>query len=466
MPSDLPHILVILSDEHCGFAMSHAGDPNVRTPAMDKLAEQGVSFERAYANCPICTPSRGTIFSGRHAHSGPVSGFFDVYKASGPSTATILRELGYHTAYFGKWHCGIVRDQYPPEVRNNRDIYRGTLSRTPEHHRAGFQDWYAFESLNQHFNSYYYHNEDINPTRTPGYETDGLTDLVIDYLANYNRDQPLFIVLSVTPPHFPLIVPDKWKRFDLEMLEVRENFNKLDPFFFSEPVRSDGEMREMLANYYAMVENLDWNIGQLMKEVEKTPDFDNTLTMYIADHGEYMGSHGLFPTKIEHHEESVRIPAIFHWPGKIPAQGLTPGLFSLVDVLPTTLGLIGADIPAHIQGTDFSPALRGEVFAGPEVVLLEMVNNPRWNLRFLDWRGLVTQRWKYAFCETGREQLFDLANDPYEMENLAESQPEQCARLRQLLLHVLDETREPYFHVLIEHGVTPPWPPVDVSKLE
>ena len=90
-----------------------------------------------------------------------------------------------------------------------------------------------------------------------------------------------------------------------------------------------------------------------------------------------MGSHGLIETKVEHHEESVRIWVIFHWPNHIPAQGLIPGLFSLIDLLPTMLGLVGAEIPVHSQGTDFSPALRGEAFEGPEVVLLEMVNNPR-----------------------------------------------------------------------------------------
>ena len=317
-----------------------------------------------------------------------------------------------------------------------------------------------------HFSSYYYHNDDINPTRTPGYETDGLTDLAMDYLAKYEGDQPLCVVLSITPPHFPLIVPDKWKRFDLETLIVRENFNKLDPFFFSVEPEEEGDMREKLANYYAMIENLDWNIGRLMDTLETNPKFDNTLTIYTADHGEYMGSHGLFPTKIEHHEESVRIPAIFSWPGRIPEKGLTDGLFSLVDLLPTTLGLIGADIPVHIQGTDFSPLLKGETFTGPDVVLLEMVNNPRWNLRFLDWRGIVTRGWKYAFCETGREVLFDLENDPYEMDNVAEKQPEQCMHMRQLLLRVLAETREPYFDVLIEHGVEPAWPPLDVGRIE
>jgi arylsulfatase A-like enzyme len=465
VPTDKPNIILFLSDEHCGMAMSHAGDPNVRTPAMDRLAAEGVSFDRAYTNCPICTPSRGTIFSGRHAHAGPVSGFFDVFKATAPSSATILREEGYHTAYFGKWHCGIVHNQIPPEVRAHPDDYGGSSNRTPEHHRAGFQDWFAFENLNQHFSSYYYHNADINPTKVNGYETDGLADLVLDYLDTYERDEPLFLVLSVTPPHFPLIVPEEWKRFKPEELVVRPNFNVRDPFFFSEGEKSDADMREKLANYYAMIENLDWNIGRVQEALESNPKFADTLSIYTSDHGEYMGSHGLFPTKIEHHEEAVRIPAIFRWPGHFPAQGSASGLFSLVDLLPTTLGAVGARVPSYLQGTDFSPALRGEAFGGPEAVLLEMVNNPRWDLRFLDWRGIVTRGWKYAFCETGREVLFDLQMDPYELDNVAETNSEQLVAMRRLLLKTLDETREPYFDVLIEHGAPLVWPPIDVSKV-
>lgn len=296
MSSDKPNVIYILSDEHRGQAMGHMGDPNLRTPAMDALAAGGVSFSRAYANCPICTPSRGTIFSGRHAHSGPVAGFFDNYKINAPSTATVLRAAGYHTAYYGKWHCGIVRDQRPPEVVQHPDEYKGCSSRTPERHRAGFEDWRGFENLNQHFASYYYCDDDINPTKTPGYETDGLTDLVIDYLREYDRDEPLFLVLSVTPPHFPLIVPDEWKRFDPAGLEVRPNFTDTP------------EMRERLANYYAMIENLDWNIGRLMQAIRELPKFSNTLTSYISDHGDFMGSHSRHSRKEHPHEKSVRIP--------------------------------------------------------------------------------------------------------------------------------------------------------------
>jgi arylsulfatase A-like enzyme len=440
---DRPHIIYILSDEHRGQAMSHMGDPNVRTPWMDRLAAEGASFSRAYTNCPICTPARGTIFSGRHAHSGPVAGFFDVYKPTAPSTATELHKAGYHSAYFGKWHCGIVHDQVPESVRNDTTgrFEGGSRNRTPECHRAGFKDWYGFENLNRHFNSSIYENENRDPTPLEGYETDALTDRAMDYIRSYEKEEPLFMVLSVTPPHFPLIVPEEWKRFDPAALEVRENFEE------------SPEMRQHLADYYAMIENLDWNIGRLMECLQGTEGFENCMTVYFADHGDFMGSHGVFNTKEHPHEESVRIPSIFHWPERIPGQGQIGGFFSLVDLLATTLGLIGAEVPVWNQGTDFAPGIRGEEFESPKDVFMEMVGSPRWNLGMPDWRGLVDERWKYAFIENRIELLYDLEADPYELHNLAKENVEKCAELRGRLLELLEETRDPYWDVLIEHGV-------------
>lgn len=449
-----PNVIYILSDEHCGMAMSHMGDPNVRTPNMDRLASEGVTFTRAYSNCPVCTPSRGTIFSGRHAHAGPVQGFFDVYKATAPSTATLLRESGYHTAYFGKWHCGVVRDQEPPAVRENPGDYSRWPTRTPEYHRAGFQDWYGFEVNNAPFKGFYYHEHETDPRKLDGYQTDALTDLTLAYLEAYDRDEPLFLTLSVEPPHFPLEAPERNQRFDPDQLVVRENFGE-----------KEQDLRRQLAIYYAMIENLDENIGRLLDALNRLPGFrDNTLIAYISDHGDFMGSHDAFCRKSHPQEESVRIPAIFHWPDHIPAQEKRDELFSLVDLLPTTLGLLGADIPSYMQGVDFAPALRNETFEGPEAVLLEMQGNPRWNLDFLDWRGLVTDRWKYAYYETGHQLLFDLEQDPYEQRNIAETDAETCDRLRQQLLQMLTEAREPYFDVLIEHGADAGSQVLDVSK--
>ncbi|MCS5609338.1 MAG: sulfatase-like hydrolase/transferase, partial [Candidatus Poribacteria bacterium] len=413
---------------------------------------EGVSFRNAYANCPICTPSRGTIFSGRYAHAGPVQFFFDVYKATSPSTATILRTAGYHTAYFGKWHCGVIQDQEPDKVRQNRQDYTRWPMRTPEYHRGGFQDWFGFEVNNAPFEGFYYHQNEVNPRKINGYQTDVLTDMAIRYLNEYGHQKPLFLVLSVEPPHFPLDVPDQFMRFDPSELKTQPNFSDTP------------EMREKLATYYAMIENLDWNIGRLSDALSRNTQFtDNTLTVYFSDHGDFMGNHGLFERKENPHQESVRVPAIFHWPNQIPAQGMRNELFSLVDMLPTTLGLLEMDMPSYLQGKDFSSALLNKPFVEPNHVLLEMCGNPRWNLDFLDWRGLVTNKWKYAYYETGHELLFDLEEDPYEQTNLVDSQTEIRNQLRQQLLRTLAETREPYFDVLIEHGVRLETPVINVS---
>lgn len=449
-----PHIIYILSDEHAGQAMGHAGDPNLRTPNMDRMAVEGVSFVRARANCPVCTPSRGTIFSGRHAHAGPVQGFHDVYKPAAPSTATLLREAGYHTAYFGKWHCGTVRDQIPPEVRRDPDYYSVEAApRTPEFHRGGFQDWHGFEMNNAPFKGFYYRENDIDPTRIPGYQTDALTDMAIGYLNEYDRELPLFLVLSVEPPHWPLEAPDEYMRFDPASLRTRPNFGGKPDF------------RERLAAYYAMVENLDWNIGRLLAAVEDIGGFrDNTVTVYFSDHGDFMGSHDQIEDKGHPHEESTRVPAIFHGPGLLRSQGVRTDLFSLVDMAPTTLGLAGVPVPEHMQGTDFSPACRGEDFDGPQEVLLEMVGAPRVHFDYADWRGLATDRWKYAFYETGHELLFDLREDSYEMRSLVQSHPDVQQDMRTRLLKLLEAAREPYFDVIMRHGVRPDGPVLNVSR--
>jgi arylsulfatase A-like enzyme len=430
--------------------MTHAGDINLRTPIMDRMAAEGASFSRAYANCPMCTPSRGTIFSGRHAHAGPVQSFFDVIKPSSPTTATMLREAGYHTVNIGKWHLGYIRDQHPQGIAFDPPEY--WHNRIPECHRGGFQDWYAdiVPVGWTHFENYYYEGDSTTPTRLPGYHTDDFTNLAIKYLKEYDREEPLFMVLSPHPPHFPLEVPEKWLRWKYKDLVVRENFTDVPPF------------REWLAIYYGMIENLDWNIGRLLDAMRELPRFKDSLVVYFSDHGEFMGSHGHGQDKIHPHEESISVPAIFHRPGHIPARGQVDQMFSLVDMLPTTLGLLGLDVPGHCQGTDFSPALRGESFDGPDDVLIEMVGVARWSLDMIDWRGIVSRAWKYAFYEDSKELLFNLADDPYELNNLVESHPEKKAEMRALLLRRLDETRESYFHVLIEHGVQPE-PTIDVG---
>jgi arylsulfatase A-like enzyme len=469
-----PHIILLLSDEHRGQAMSHADDRNVRTPHMDQLSAEGAGFARAYSNCPVCTPSRGTIFSGRHAHSGPVAGFFDHYKAAFPSIATELRAAGYRTAYMGKWHCGVVPDQLPPGVRANPEEFQGGVrTRTPDYYRAGFQDWLGFENLNQHFTGTVYRDDAVEPERLEGFETDALTDHAIAYLEAYKRDEPLFLTVSVTPPHFPMAVPEKWRRLDPDTLDVPGNFMK----WKGQPTGTayngagegadEAEVRHHLADYYAMIENLDANLGRLRAAIAGNPRFTggNTIFIYVSDHGDFMGSHGYYFEKKHPHEESVRIPALFARPGHIAADAPLPGLFGLVDLAPTLLGLAGLASPEWMQGADWSPVLTGQAVAPPvDHQLLEMVGVPGWCLDHHEWRGLVTERWKYAFFETGQEILFDLENDPDELDNLAVRSPELLPSWRERLLAALAAAREPSFDVIMRHAVPHDGTLINVSR--
>lgn len=441
-----PHLIQILSDEHFGLAMSCAGDVNVRTPNMDRLAAGGVRFEKAYANCPVCTPSRGTIFSGRHAHAGPVPGFFDTWKVSSPSTATVLHEQGYHSVYFGKWHCGIVGDQIPPGVKDNIERFPGNSKRTPEDRRAGFKDWHAFENINSHYKTYLYHDHAIEPEAIEGYQSDILTDQAIQYLQAYDRSEPLYLVLSIEPPHFPLELPGGVRRLDPASLTLRANCDDTP------------ERRQHVADYYAMIENLDWNIGRLLDAMEALPNFkgEKRCVSYISDHGEMMGSHGLFCRKEYSYEEGIRIPAIFHWPGHIPAKGEVRGLFSLVDFASTLTALGGAEKSPWMQGVDWSPLLFGEEMEGPADVLLEMTESPMWTPAYLNWRGVTDGHWTYTFYENQHQELFDLKSDPYQQSNLSQTMPVQREKMRKRLLELLKQTREPFFDVVIEHGVSLP----------
>lgn len=438
MKTTLPNILVILSDEHRGHAMSHAGDPNLRTPEMDRLCSEGTGFRRAYANCPVCVPSRATILSGRHAHASPVCGFWDNYKVAAPSAASILREHGYHTAFFGKWDLGWVRDQKPPLVKEHPGRFRDCNARTPERHRAGFQDWFAYEAHNQHIDGYYYHQREINPRPLEGYISDNMADLFAAYVADRDPMEPLFAMVSLCPPHFPLVVPERWQRFVPGNLDVRPNF------------QDTAGNRENLALYYAMIENLDWNIGRLRASFEMASRSRDSIIVYVSDHGEFLGSHGIAIGKEHPHEESVRIPALFHAPDRIPSAGPRDGLFSLVDLLPTLLGLAELPVPDYCQGFDWSPLLSGDSGSGPSTVLLEMPGNPHTHMGLLDWRGFVDQSTKYALYEDGREILFDLEQDPFERANLASNDP-RTAPCRSTLLALLEQSDEPFFHVLMNH---------------
>ena len=206
----------------------------------------------------------------------------------------MLHDAGYHTAYFGKWH--LDAEGAAAAIRPNREVFHIVK---PEH-RGGFDYWLGYENNNEPWDCYV-HGTNSDCTRLPGFETDALTDKLIRYLEQ-PKDQPFFAVLSVFPPHNPYLAPEQFAEgLCAENIKLRSNVPNV-------PWVKQQAQRE-LAGYYAMVRNLDWNVGRLVQALDKLNLADDTYIVFFSDHGDMHGSHGWF-RKTNPYGESCRVPFI------------------------------------------------------------------------------------------------------------------------------------------------------------
>jgi arylsulfatase A-like enzyme len=338
-----------------------------------------------------------------------------------PTLAQPLKAAGYHTAYFGKWHL----DGY--HERNGR----AAMHITDPGRRGGFDEWVGFENNNNQWDCWVHGGEgdEAFHHRLEGYETDRLTDLLIDYLHSQggtgqedrggeDSGQPFFAVLSVQPPHNPYLAPEEF------MAEHNPAQTILRPNVPPVP-RVQEKARRELAGYYAQIENLDWNVGRIRQTLDDLGLSDDTYVVFFSDHGDLHGSHGQF-RKTAAWEESLRIPFIVsrgetsygHAQGEIPNVPINH-----VDIAPTSLGLLGLDVPDWMEGTDYSGLFQGgrDRPEYPDSAFCQEVI-PTYHPDSVDrpWRAVVTtDGWKYVCFEGQPWMLFDLNEDPYEMVNLA-----------------------------------------------
>lgn len=409
---DRPNVLWIFGDQHRAQALGSAGDPNVHTPNLDRLASGGLTFVGAVGGSPLCSPCRGSLLTGRYPHHA-VPGHQDPIPDGMPTVAHPFREAGYRTAYFGKWHIDGFKES------NGRAAFHAV----PRHRRGGFDTWIGYENNNAQWDCHVHGHADdgleIPRHRLVGYETDALTSLAVDYLRRRAADaMPFFCVLSVQPPHDPYEAPPRWmRRHTPGRVRLRDNVPSVP--------RIRERARRDLAGYYAMIENLDWNVGRLIDLLHETRLIDNTHVLFFSDHGDMHGSQGQF-LKTSPYEEAVRVPFII---GGLPSRyhgktGRIPVPINHVDVAPTSLGLCGLSPPDWMEGTDYSHRrLRGKTASSPEPdsAYLQIVT-PTGHADSIDrpWRGIVTtDGWKYVCLEHQPWLMFDLNDDPYEQVNLA-----------------------------------------------
>lgn len=466
-----PNIIWVFGDQHRRQQLSVAGDPNLQTPNIDQLAEYGIRFQRAYANCPLCCPARGTLLTSRHAHAMIPGHNFGLP----PDTRTVAHafgEAGYRTAWFGKWHVGgkckldgegNLQWQPMPQHRSAPPDQprRETFDWMARDRRGGFEYWLGYENNNAPHHTWVHgHDEsgqEIDLHRLPGFETDSLTDLLLDYLERRAQEHaqpggaPFFAALSVQPPHDPYSAPEGFMgRHNPARMRLPANVPAV-------PWVEERARREY-AGACALVENLDWNLGRIRQALRRTGLDQNTIILFFSDHGDMHGSHGLFH-KTNPYEEAAGIPLIIG--GGLDVGGassirmITQAPASLIDLAPTSLGLCGISPPPWMEGVDLSGFRRPNRQThppAPDSVFLQLVR-PTGHPDSIDraWRGIVTSDgWKYVCFENTDWLMFNLESDPLELANLAHNTrfKEKRADLRQRLRAWVERTGD-CFHVPI-----------------
>ena len=451
-----PNIILLMPDQMRGSAMGVAGNPDVQSPNIDRLAREGVLFKRTYANVPVCCPARAILLTGTFPHiNGMIANDLRL-RESETTLAEILRDAGYRTGFVGKWHLdGGPRDPgfVPPGPR-----------------RQGFEFWAAYECHHQHFlPSYFRDTPEMILIRK--FEPEASADFAVEFIRAQSREKPFFLMMQMGPPHDPYGAPDEYmQRYDPAKLTPRKNWqpnsevrpggNAIPPKYRRPDapggtyVKTGG--REEIAAYYAAITAIDDQVGRLLQTLKDTGQDENTIILFTSDHGDMLGSHGM-RRKRKPHEESAGVPGIIRWPARIPKGRAVDTLFSHVDMPATLLGLAGLSVPGNFQGADLSRVALGETAEGPGAVLLQIFVPFNPDQIATPWRGIITSRYTYARHEHAPWVLFDNATDPWQMTNLA-NDPAHArlrAELDAKLAALMKEKRDAWSfnrHELVEEG--------------
>jgi arylsulfatase A-like enzyme len=389
-----PNVLLILPDQLRACALAYMGDPNVRSPHIDKLASEGLVFRNMIANTPVCCPARANLLTGKYAHKNGMTANDLRLRESEVTLSSILHDAGYRTGFIGKWHL------------DGGPRMPGFIPPGPRRH--GFEYWAANECSHAHFNTQYFRDTD-EPIPIRKFEPEVWTDLAIGFLREKRSDtRPFFLAVEMGPPHDPYRAPAEYsKMYDAAKLKLRPNYQP------GEGIPSP----RLIAEQYAMITEVDDQVGRLMAELASLQLANDTIVVFTSDHGDMLGSQGQ-RLKRKPWDESIRVPGIIRYPDRV-AHGATDTFFTHVDFAPTMLGLCGLRPPASMQGVDLSGVVTGKGGRGPDDAFLQIFGPFHGDGTEAGWRGVRTQRYTYARYQDRPWVLYDDERDPYQMRNLA-----------------------------------------------
>ena len=377
-----PNFLLIITDQQCLDAISAHGNPNVKTPNIDRLVRRGVSFMNSYSTNPVCSPARSSIFTGRMpSETGVISNDRPIAD-SVVNIGEWLRKDGYETVYAGKWH---MPENWPVKLK-------------------GF---------------------DVLPVGAgEGNLVDPMTSRACEaFLKTREKSKPFFLTASLLQPHdicFWAIYPDELVPKKLPYKQIANELPPLPPNHKSFPRKpklcqsgynkfDDAQWQFYLYNYYRMVEMVDADVGRILDALEETDEAENTVVIFTADHGEGAGRHSnvqkWFP-----YDEAAKVPLIFSLPGKIKENVRSDVLVSGLDIVPTICSFAGIAPPKDCKGENLKPYLEGGPAPKREFVAYET---------HICGRNIRTKKYKYVkYKNDPVEMFFDMENDPWETKNL------------------------------------------------
>lgn len=411
---DRPNILIILTDDQGWHDVSYYGTKDIRTPNIDKLAEEGKRFDNFYANSPVCSPTRAALLTGRYQDRVGVPGVIRTDPAGNwgymdPKAVLLpqrLKEAGYHTALVGKWHLGLESPNTPTE--RGFDVFRGWL--------GDMMDDYV--EKRRHGINYMRMNEKV--VDPPGHATDIFTEWSVDYIKKESQnDAPFFLYLAYNAPHAPVQPPKMW------LDRVKNRKPNID---------------EKRAAIVALIEQMDDGIGKVINALKESGQYDNTLIIFTSDNGGYlpdMPNNGpLRDGKELMYEGGLRVPTCVSWKGNVAPKTVSDQINLSMDIYPTLLEVVGLEVNTPIEGRSFlSELLNGRQLEENDRPLYFTRREGRityggksiYTMRLGDWKLIHNSPYKPM-------ELYNLKEDPFETNNVIDKEPEVFDELHALLM--------------------------------
>ncbi len=449
-----PNVLILCADDHAAYVTGCYGNALARTPNIDRLAAAGIRFDRAYCNAPVCTASRQSFLCGRYPRSIGVTELQTPLPESEITLADSLKQAGFDTAAIGKMHFNSDL-AHGFDLRLDAPQYRRWLNaqpRMPTPEGVLVQPpWRPFKDPAR-----IWLNAEARPIDTPEAQMDGrwYAERAAEYLLA-ERAKPFLLMVSFYQPHspfqFPLEYREKFAPASFAVPSVGAEDENQIPAQFRD--LTDAEKRGINAAYYTATEFMDACVGVVLDALDRSGQADNTIVVYLGDHGYMLGQHGRFEKHCSY-EEAVRVPLVMRYPQRMGAGRTSAAFVELVDLVATLHDLCEQPTTAHLQGKSLAPLLDGKTARHREHVIVEYAQNDEIMLR--------DQRWKLVYERNARRRtdgydterpitpnlvrLFDLHNDPAEMHNVA-AEPENAPRVKQMLRvladHLIETARTP-----------------------